>query len=338
MNYIDKKYLMLISVYLAGFKNIGNGTYNCRCPLCGDSNTNKRKKRGYFFSKSDTLFYKCHNCGASLNFYSFLQVFNESILKDYRLEKFRAQNNQTSFEEERILEIRSDVPDNILSDCVKISSLLYNHKAKKYIEGRKIPEKMHDFLYYVDDVNKIINKIEKYKDKKFRKMEALIIPFFDNEKEVSYIQMRFFDGEVRYITLEIKGGKKIWGIDKIDWTKPVYVTEGPIDAMFLENGLAVAGASMLAEDKYFQENCQEGCTYIFDADYKTNDGVYKMFKSAVENGFNVVFFDNSFRGKDINDAVLANNWNETELMNYITDHTKSGLSAKLALSRLKPPK
>ena len=47
MDYIDVKYINLISSRLSKFKKIKPYLYNFRCPICGDSkkNKNKAKKR-----------------------------------------------------------------------------------------------------------------------------------------------------------------------------------------------------------------------------------------------------------------------------------------------------
>lgn len=50
--YIYQKYVYLLSSYLEGFKKIGHN-YNFRCPICGDSEKNKRKKRGWLLSNND---------------------------------------------------------------------------------------------------------------------------------------------------------------------------------------------------------------------------------------------------------------------------------------------
>ena len=65
MNFVDVKYIGLLSSRLSHFKKKTNELYNFRCPLCGDSEKNQYKARGYLYpSKDRTSFvYKCHNCG-----------------------------------------------------------------------------------------------------------------------------------------------------------------------------------------------------------------------------------------------------------------------------------
>ena len=37
---------------------------------------------------------------------------------------------------------------------------------------------------------------------------------------------------------------KIYGLDKIDETKPIYITEGPFDSTFVENSVAMCGSDL----------------------------------------------------------------------------------------------
>ena len=60
MNYIDVKYINLISIRLDKFARKKEGIYNFRCPYCGDSSRNKSKARGYFFDNKNVK-KKCMN-------------------------------------------------------------------------------------------------------------------------------------------------------------------------------------------------------------------------------------------------------------------------------------
>lgn len=334
MDYIDHKFLMTISMYLDGFSQVKSGLYKCRCPLCGDSKVSKTKKRGYFFSKSDSLIFKCHNCSASMSFYNFLGIFNPDIQHQYKIEKFKSKSS-FNFEDTKPQKEPESVDLNVLAQ--KIFDLPLNHHARAYIEKRQIPKIHARNLYYIDDIRKITSRLEEHKDKFKSKIDAIIIPFYDEVSELTFIQFRFFSDSFRYMTIQIKEGKKIWGLDLVDFSRPVYVTEGPFDAMFVDNAIACAGVSILSESKYLLEACSEGFTIIFDNDYRENFEVYKLLKKAVDDGLSVVFFDKYFPGKDVNDAILAGMTQE-ELMDYLRTHTKTNLGARLALSEIKPPK
>ncbi len=50
MNLVDSKYIGLVSSCLQKFKKVKTDLYNFRCPICGDSQKNKSKTRGYFYA------------------------------------------------------------------------------------------------------------------------------------------------------------------------------------------------------------------------------------------------------------------------------------------------
>ena len=77
---VDRKYLLLISPKLKLFSQRKTDLYNFRCPICGDSQKDKNKCRGYVFKRKDDYFFRCHNCGASHNFYNFLERVHPCLL------------------------------------------------------------------------------------------------------------------------------------------------------------------------------------------------------------------------------------------------------------------
>ena len=90
--YTEIKYLNLLSVRLDKFKKKGDYLWNFRCPICGDSQRNKNKARGFVFQVKGKLRYKCHNCGASQTIDKFIEAIDPTIYKQYRLEKFQDSN------------------------------------------------------------------------------------------------------------------------------------------------------------------------------------------------------------------------------------------------------
>ena len=77
--FLDKKFINLVSGQLERFKWQRPTLANCRCPLCGDSQKNKNKCRGYFYERDARYYYKCHNCGASTTVSGFLEKVNPAL-------------------------------------------------------------------------------------------------------------------------------------------------------------------------------------------------------------------------------------------------------------------
>ena len=83
MDLIDSKYINLVSSRLTKVKRVKSDLYNFRCPICGDSQKNKSKTRGYLYAIKANVNYKCHNCGASMSLNNFIKQIDPVIHKQY---------------------------------------------------------------------------------------------------------------------------------------------------------------------------------------------------------------------------------------------------------------
>ena len=97
MDFIDVKYINLISSRLSKFKKVKPNLYNCRCPICGDSKKNKNKARGYFYQVKNNTNFKCHNCGINISFNNFLKEIDSTTHKQYVFEKFKEGHTGKNF-------------------------------------------------------------------------------------------------------------------------------------------------------------------------------------------------------------------------------------------------
>jgi hypothetical protein len=116
---------------------------------------------------------------------------------------------------------------------------------------------------------------------------------------------------------------KIFGLDSIDWNKPVVIVEGPIDSLFLDNAIAMAGADS-ARFKH------ESVVYCWDNEPRSPE-IVKRIERAIEEGKSVVIFPNGIEEKDINDMVLGGK-DPDEIQSIISNNTYNGLRAKAKLS------
>lgn len=338
MNYIDLKYTRLVSTYLPGWKEVSGTLSRFRCPFCGDSNKSATKTRGYFYEIENSAHFKCHNCGSAMGLYSFLKEVAPVLAREYTFEKFRGSKPTEEDRFEKFISVPKFADRSLLDECTPISELDDDHEAKVYLRSRLIPEHFLSTLFFCEDIHLISNRLPEYKDRYLPSSSCIIIPFFDNKKQLAFLQARFIgDVSIRYMTLQIEpDAKKIWGLDRVDWSKTVYVCEGPFDAMFVDNCIAVAGASIMSEIKYLREHSKKDLVLIFDKDYQTNPEVHRQFLKAVKEGIKVVMFDSQFDAKDINDQI-KNGMSIPDLKRYLKSRTFSGLNAKLELTKFKPP-
>lgn len=330
MDFIDYKYVGLVSSRLERFKKRGNDTYNCRCPLCGDSQSNKSKTRGYILSKGDKTLYYCHNCGASMSLGNFIKTLDPTLYKEYAQERFVEKHNKierpkepdiTSFKKPTFI---SGTPLNKLK---KVSQLDPAHPAKMYIDSRLIPTPFHARLFYAPKFKAWVNTIVPDKFDATKDEPRLIIPFLDENGDLFAFQGRSFakDG-IRYITIILDETKpRLFGLDKLDTSKTFYVTEGPIDSMFLPNAIAMAGADLPTVLN------KDNAIIVFDNEPRNKD-IVKRIEKYINQGYKVCIWPEYVPYKDINEMVMSG---LTTFKNIIDNNIYQGLAAKARLASWK---
>ena len=328
MSYIDSKYLNILSPQLLKFKKKGDYLWNFRCPYCGDSQKSRSKARGFVYRKKNDLFYKCHNCGIGATLGNLIKYLDSKIHKDYIMERYQKGVKTNNPEPE----FKFDVPvfrkKGILKDLKSIDSLPEGHPARRIIKDRLIPSKSLADLYLCESFYKFTNTLI---PNKFPALDGdhprLLIPFRDEEGEVFAYQGRAFGNEQpKYLTIKLNESKnKIFGLDRIDKEKQIYVVEGPIDSLFLDNCIAVAGSDL---------NKIEGdLTIIFDNEPRNRE-IVKQIEKVINSGRNIVLWPESMKYKDINDMILGG-YSKSEIQQIIMDNTFSGVEAKLRFTEWK---
>ena len=80
--------------------------------------------------------------------------------------------------------------------------------------------------------------------------------------------------------------------------------EGPIDSLFLDNAVAMAGADLGIDKICGQDLALQNCVYVYDNEPR-NVQIVKKMEQIVNRGYNIVIWPSSIEGvKDINDMVL----------------------------------
>ena len=323
-SYIDIKYINLISPQLQQFKKKGEALWNFRCPYCGDSKKSKIKARGFVYRKKNDLFYKCHNCGVGATLGGLLIHVDSKTHKDYIMERYK-QGVKTNNPEP---EFKFDVPvfrsKDIFSSLNSLEKLGKYHPARKIIERRKIPNRALKDLYFCDSFYKFTNTLI---PNKFPSLDGdhprLLIPFRNEKGEIFAYQGRAFGKEQpKYITIKLEDRDKIFGLDRVDKSKPIYVVEGPLDSLFLDNCVAVAGADF--------SNMKGDLIIIYDNEPR-NKEINKQIEKTIDQGKSVCLWPDSMIHKDINDMVIAG-YTKEQVQEIITDNTFSGAAAQLRFS------
>ena len=340
MNLVDLKYCGFLSVRLERFKVKQNSPYkaNFRCPLCGDSQKTKSKTRGWLIEKDNTALYHCFNCGASHPLWRLLKLTDVGMYNDYvvdsKLDKVSYQQYVSKPDVKPIDTIVNPVPafrktGSHLLRIKKFSSLPVDHPARAYVMNRQIPVNQHYRLYYTPKFNAWVNSIIPDKlPSTMKDKPRLIIPFLDESGHMFGFQGRAFDKtSIRYITIMLDEDKpKVFGLDKVNFTKRYYIVEGPLDSLFLSNCVAMAGADGNARGLESLGNA----VFVFDNEPR-NKEIVKRMDNALDRGYNVCIWPSSILEKDIDDMVLGR-MTAAQVETIINDHTYKGLQGKLELA------
>lgn len=341
MSWLEEKYINLLSNRLPRFVRKGNNLWNFRCYLCGDSQKNKFKARGYIFAQNGEYFYRCHNCSASLNFKQFLNSIDSNLAEEFTKEKF-AEKSGLSIAPKKVVE--KDIgkflqPKFIkytaLNTLKKVSQLDPSHPVKRYVVSRKIPSTMHFKLFYAPKFKTFVNTLipDKFKTDSddFVDEPRLIIPFVDQNQQLIGFQGRNFSKDgIRYITIMLDNTKpKVYGLEGVDFSQKFYVFEGPIDSMFIKNSIAMAGSSL---DRLLDKH-KSNAVIVFDNEPR-NVEIVKTIEKYIQLGYNVVIWPSHIQQKDVNDMVLAG-VQPVDLKLIIDNNTFKGLTALVKFNEWK---
>ena len=325
MLWVDKKYLRLISSRFRNSKWKNEDLLNHACPYCGDSEKNPHKARGYHFVFKDTFMYKCHNCGESKSFANFLKEQDNTLWKQYCVEKFYKKKPQFApVVEQKTTIFKRDPLKKV--GCIRAVEA---SRARDYLNIRKVPKHKWDELYYIENSQSLSNLDTKYKDRVFGNDPRLVLPFYSRQGKLIGISGRALNNnKLRYLTLKFdETTPLIYGLRTVDYNKRVYVTEGPIDSLFLPNSIAVAGSDF---SKLKTIVPIEQAVVVFDNEPR-NPEIVKHMSQIIEDGFTVSIWPRTIKQKDINDMVL-NGLSPNIIEDTINKNKFSGLKAKMALS------
>jgi transcription elongation factor Elf1 len=320
MDFVDVKYINLLSTRFQKFKKVKHNLYNFRCPICGDSQKNKNKARGYLYQVKNNTNFKCHNCGVNISFNNFLKQIDSVIYKQYSLEKFKEGNAGKNFPtKEPVFQFESPKFKPKL-DLPKASE---NPDAKSYLERRKLnPDK----FYYADKFKSWTNSLKDVFDDTSKDEPRIIIPLFYQNTLVGFQGRALGPSKIKYITVMFDDeAPKIYGLDEIEKNKTVYITEGPFDSTFISNSIALCGA-----DGDVVKWGIGDCVWIYDNEPR-NAEIHFRISKVIDRGERVVIWPSAIIEKDINDMILTG----LNVQDVIESNTYSGLEAKLKFTNWK---
>jgi len=322
MDIIDSKYIGLISSRLQKFKRVKANLYNFRCPICGDSQKHKNKARGYFYQVKTNTNYKCHNCGASLSFNNFLKQIDATLHKQYILEKFK--EGHAGGRNFVVEEPKFDFTKPVFKPKLDLPKASEVPMAREYLVKRRLdPTK----FYFAQKFQEWTNKQKQTFDNIVRDECRIVIPLYDTNSELIGFQGRsLVPNSIKYITVMLNDSKpKIYGLEKVNEEKPIYIVEGPFDSTLVENSVAMCGSDIDIRTFGWSDYI-----WVFDNEPRNRE-INNRVSKIIDRGDKVVIWPNHIKHKDINDMVLSN----IDIMSVLKSNTYSGLKAKVKFNNWK---
>lgn len=309
----------LLEIELRNIINLNyDGRFNFKCPVCGDGNHGK--KRGFLLHRDSQWTYYCHNCNYSSTASFWMKQFFPHNYENYKRELFRLNCNSSNFEkyEDKLKVLISNAKQKLAERTVDESEEIKTfkkitkfEKACEYCQRRKIPESIWSTWFYsIDGL---------YKDR-------IVIPYYDLNNQIYYYTGRSLNPKnvIKYMSRKGNNLNSCYNKYNVDESSPVFVLEGPIDSIFVDNSVAMTGF------KFFVVDDIKNKYYMFDND-KT--GLYYSIKKLQQGEY--VFMWKRFLSdylcvkpiKDVNDFILYNDSNITKLtsdmiLKYFTNDIK----------------
>lgn len=330
MLWIDVKYASILALKLDRYILKSRSPYlaNFNCHYCDDE-----RRRGYLIEKNgiDSILYYCHKCNKSTTLAKVLSEIDPSSYSEYRIEKLKG-----SVREEPIKNKKRDVKPLFvkIDGLTKISSLQNDHPAKAYVVKRKIPFEQHFRMFYTPKYMHWVNTVlpKKFPETALKYDEPrLVIPFFDSSGRMFAAQGRSLKekSSLRYITVVFdETMPRIFGIDKYNPTKDVFIVEGPIDSLFAPNCVALAGGDNSDIERVVTK---KNAVFVFDNEPRNPDTIRRIDK-AIDDGYRVFIFPEKIKSKDLNDMVIKEGYSLEEISVILHNNQYFGLAAKARLS------
>ena len=247
-----------------------NDTYHCSCPICMEGKSFGKKKRCWYIPAKDLIY--CHNCGWSSKPLKWIMTVGNLSMDDIKKELLDGEYTIINLDKKPVTDF-SDLIDDGIQDSLPYNSIdLSNSLQLDYYKSNPIIDKVQRYIKN-RRLSEAINKPKSFyislKDKTHK--NRLIIPFYDINDKIIFYQSRAiganmdnFMEDIKYLSKK-NSLKSVFNINKIDDNlKEIFIFEGPIDACFIKNGVAVGGITP-SREKSLTEIQEEQLDFYADS-------------------------------------------------------------------------
>ena len=305
---------------------------NFACPYCGDSSTDMLKKRGNLFW--DTLYYHCYNYGCNIH-KSVSELINDYIPNGLNsTERIGVIDYIKSHSRKTVRQsVRYEIFENLYKLAVPLDLFMERTGTKKinenspgyeYLKNRLLVRSADGFTYgnnklYILNLTNDRKRVVGFQMRNLGRSGSKY-QTYNIEKLYGFCGLELPEGsEVE----KLNDVSTLFGILDIDFTRPVTIFEGPIDAKFMGNSLALCTVGRNVEQ--FQDI--PTIRYMFDNDKAGKNAMRDLLKTGKEvflwSKFISTFNLNEFEIKDLNDLILICYKNKLDAYKYIGSYFSS---------------
>jgi 5S rRNA maturation endonuclease (ribonuclease M5) len=311
----------------------GQGVYNAECPVCKEGSSSGTKRRLFYFP--DEHYFYCFNCSRSWSEFNWLQEVTRestaSILKNSKTHvvdltdknfDFLAVDTYNVTEDKEVLP--TDAIDLLCTQQIEFIKAKYPQKTLL----------LNKLLNYLQErrLTTAINKPKSFFVSFDSKLHGnrLIIPFYDENNKLYTFQSRTLQADEypKYITNP--GEKCLYGENNILETLPyIFILEGPIDAMFIQNGVGIGGSTITDRQlETLRKHFDKELIYIFDND-KNNSEMKKTIVKHIKNNKKVFIWPKELKEfKDLNEVCCRFKIDQIS-SDFILKNSFSGIEAEV---------
>ena len=298
--------------------------FNAECPICKEGKSAGRTRRLFYFPNKQYFF--CHNCSKSWKPFEWVKEVTGLSLPEIIKRNNQKSNLVVPFiknkaTHSKLVKDIPDLPENSI-DIEDTSQVAFFNlspvikNAINYCENRRLFTAINRCKHFYVSLEDKIHK------------NRLILPFYGNNDKVVCYQTRALtvDQHPKYLTKF--GEKHVFNITNLISDIPyVFIFEGPIDSMFVKNGVAIAALSP-TESQTEELNNLLGYEkiYVFDND-KNNKQTSKKIEKTIREGKTIFIWPKEFKGfKDINEVCCKLKLDEID-WKFIVKHSFKGSGA-----------
>jgi hypothetical protein len=277
--------------------------FNSECPVCKEGKSTGRSRRLFYFPNKQ--YFYCHNCLKSWRPFDWVKevtgwTFPEIVKKNKEKEGVIYTKKVVTPLKQTKEVVISDLPQNSieLTDPTQVEYFKDNKYVKlalEYCQSRRLLTATNSCKRFYLSLEDKVHK------------NRLVIPFFDESNKVVCYQTRALTQNQFPKYLTKFGEKELFGLANINSELPyVFIFEGPIDSMFVKNGLAMASLSP-TERQLQQLNNLIGYEqiWVFDND-KNNQQTSRKILKYINEGKKIFIWPKEFmKFKDFNEVCCS---------------------------------